>query len=51
MMIDEIKVVLGRLPVEHTRYLTHIWLMKIKKGDYLIGETMQGMFISGRGVL
>ncbi|MCD1117415.1 hypothetical protein [Chryseobacterium turcicum] len=29
--IDEIKETLTKLPTSHTKYLTHIWLDKVKK--------------------
>lgn len=48
--IDEIKETLKKLPKEHTKYLTHFWLNKIKKSDYLKGETLQGQFICGSKV-
>ena len=48
--IDEIKLTLSKLPKEHTEHLTHIWLQKIKKSDYLNGDTFQGCFICGSNV-
>ena len=48
--IDEIKLTLAKLPIEHTEHLTHIWLQKIKKSDYLNGDTFQGCFICGSKV-
>lgn len=48
--IDEIKETIKQLPTEHTKYLTHIWLDKVKMKEYLSGETFQGEFICGRGV-
>ncbi|MFM2386671.1 MAG: hypothetical protein RL660_1428 [Bacteroidota bacterium] len=48
--IDEIKSTLKKLPEEHTKHLTHIWLDKVKKADYMKGETLQGQFICGSGV-
>ena len=48
--IDEIKETLKKLPKEHTEYLTHIWLDKVKKTEYLKCETMQGEFICGSKV-
>jgi hypothetical protein len=50
MTIEEVKEILGRLPNEHTKHLTHVWLKKIKKSEYLNGETFQGSFICGSGV-
>lgn len=48
--IDEIKDILSKLPDCHTAHLTHIWLQKIKKADYLNGLTFQGCFVCGSGV-
>ena len=48
--IDEIKLTLSKLPNEHTEHLTHIWFQKIKKSDYLNGDTFQGCFICGSNV-
>lgn len=48
--IDEIKLTLTKLPKEHTEHLTHIWLQKIKKADYINGDTFQGCFICGSKV-
>ena len=48
--IEEIKTILSKLPVEHTKFLTHIWLQKVKKKDYLNGDTLQGEFICGSKV-
>jgi len=48
--VDDIKDVLYKLPKEHTEHLTHIWLRKIKKKDYLSDDSLQGCFIVGRGV-
>lgn len=48
--IDEIKETLKKLPKEHTEYLTHIWLSKVKKSEYLKGEVPQGEFICGSKV-
>lgn len=50
MTVDEIKETLKKLPVEHTEYLTHIWLSKVKKSEYLKDKTVQGKFICGSGV-
>lgn len=47
---DEIKTTLDKLPKEHTNHLTHIWLQKIKKADYINGDTFQGSFICGSKV-
>ncbi|PIF45259.1 hypothetical protein CLU96_2260 [Chryseobacterium sp. 52] len=41
---------LKKLPNDHVKYLTHIWLDKVKKSDYLKGETSQGEFIFGSKV-
>lgn len=46
---DDIKEVLKKLPNEHTRSLSYIWLRKIKKRDYL-NDPLQGSFIVGSGV-
>lgn len=48
--IDDIKSTLKKLPKEDTDHLTHIWLRKIKKSDYLQEDAMQGCFIAGSGV-
>jgi hypothetical protein len=48
--VDEVKETLSKLPAEHTNHLTHIWFQKIKKTDYLEGQTFQGCFICGSGV-
>ena len=48
--VEEIRDVLKKLPQEHTNILTHIWLDKVKKKDYLVGETLQGEFICGSKV-
>lgn len=46
----EIKETLKKLPIQHTKYLTHIWLDKVKKSEYHKGETVQGEFICGNKV-
>ena len=48
--IDEIKDTLKKLPKEHTEYITHIWLDKVKKSEYLKGNTWQGQFTCGSKV-
>lgn len=48
--VDEIKVTLKKLPKEHTEYLTHIWLAKVKKSEYLKDDTWQAQFICGSKV-
>lgn len=48
--IEEIKETLALLPTAHTEFLTHIWLGKVKKKDYLHGDTIQGKFVCGSGV-
>lgn len=48
--IDEIKETLKKLPIDHAKYLTHIWLDKVKKSEYLKGETLQGQFVCGSKV-
>jgi hypothetical protein len=48
--IDEIKATLSLLPIEHTEFLTHIWLQKVKKKEYLASQTMQAEFICGSKV-
>ena len=49
--IDEIEFALGQLPNEHTVAITHVWLKKIKKGDYEAGDSPQGSLISGSKVV
>lgn len=48
--IEEIKEVLKKLPPEHTKYVTHIWLAKVKKADYFEHKKPQATFICGGGV-
>jgi hypothetical protein len=48
--IEDVQEALAKLPQEHTEHLTHIWLQKIKKMDYLQGKTLQACFICGGGV-
>ena len=48
--VDDINRILKKLPTEDTEHLTHIWLRKIKKSDYLKDDSIQGCFIVGRGV-
>ncbi len=48
--VEEIKKTLAKLPNDHTRFLTHIWLDKVKKKDYLSGKAVQGEFICGSKV-
>jgi hypothetical protein len=48
--IDDIKIFLTKLPIEHTKNITHIWLRKIKKSDYLKGGSLQADLITGRGI-
>lgn len=48
--VNEVKATLGKLPIEHTEHITHIWFQKIKKNDYLEGKTFQASFICGSGV-
>jgi len=48
--VDDIKNILEKLPKEHTEHLTHIWLRKIKRNDYLEDDSLQGCFIVGSGV-
>ncbi len=48
--IDEIKQTLSQLPQEYAGKLTHIWLRKMKKADYLKGDELQGCFICGSRV-
>jgi hypothetical protein len=48
--IEDIKATLNILPIEHRKFLTHIWLQKVKKNDYLTGEMPQGAFICGSKV-
>jgi hypothetical protein len=46
----EIRDTINKLPTEHTKFLTHIWLAKLNKKEYLRGETPQGEFICGSKV-
>lgn len=48
--VDDVKNTLSKLPVDHTEHITHIWFQKIKKAEYLAGQTLQGCFICGSGV-
>lgn len=48
--VDDIQNTLAHLPAEHTSHLTHIWLQKTKKADYISGNALQGAFVSGSGV-
>lgn len=48
--VDDIKNTLNKLSKEDTDHLTHIWLRKIKKSEYLKDDAMQGCFIVGSGV-
>jgi len=48
--IDEIKEFLNKLPVEHSKNLTHIWLRKMSKKEYEKEGSYQGCFICGSGV-
>ncbi len=48
--IEEIKTTLRQLPQEHTEGLTHIWLRKFRKTDFVKGNTLQGCFICGSKV-
>ena len=48
--IEEVIETIKQLPKDQTDHLTHIWFQKIKKSDYLSGETFQGCFICGNGV-
>ena len=48
--IDEVKLILSKLPSEHIDHITHIWFQKIKKTDYLDRKTFQGCFVCGSGV-
>lgn len=48
--VEEVKRVIGSLPGKHTAHLTHIWFQKIKKSDYLNGDTFHGSFVCGSGV-
>lgn len=48
--VEEIKSTLNQLPQAHTEAITHIWLDKVKKADYLKGVTLQGAFIAGSSV-
>ena len=50
MTVDEVKETLLKLPADQTDHLTHIWFQKIKKTDYLDGQTFQGCFICGSEV-
>jgi len=48
--IEDVKETIAKLPADHISYLTHILFQKIKKADYLVGNTFQGCFICGSGV-
>jgi len=48
--IEEIKEFLKKLPDEHTKNLTHIWLRKMTKKEYEKEGSLQGCFICGSGV-
>lgn len=48
--INDIKNIFNKLPSDQTNHITHIWLKRIKKSDYLKGKTYQGYFISGSKV-
>lgn len=48
--VKEVKETIALLPKDHTHHLTHVWFQKIRKSDYLKGETFQASFICGSGV-
>ncbi len=48
--VQEIKDFISKLPKEHTKNITHIWLRKMKKKDYEKEGRIQGCFICGSGV-
>jgi hypothetical protein len=48
--VEDVKLTIDQLPKSHTEFLTHIWLQKIKRTDYLNGESFQGCLICGSGV-
>lgn len=48
--ITDIQAQLDLLPSETTQYITHIWLKKVKKTDFVDGKSYQAMFVSGSGV-
>ena len=45
--IEDIKLVLAQLPPEYTEPITHIWMRKMKKQDYLGGDASQACFVCG----
>ncbi len=47
---EEILEKMKQLPEEYWKNITHIWLKKVNKSDYEIGDYFQGMFICGSGV-
>lgn len=48
--IDEIKLVIEKLPEEHVKNLTHIWLRKISTKKFNSKDAFQGCFICGSGI-
>ena len=50
LKIDEVVTALNALPNRDTQDITHIWLPRIKKKDYLAGDELLAAFICGSGV-
>lgn len=48
--IADIARQLQNLPVNATQYITHIWLKKVRKADFMARKCWQAAFISGSGV-
>ncbi len=48
---QEIKSIFAMLPVDATAHITHIWLHKMKKQEYLDGLTNLASCITGSGVI
>jgi hypothetical protein len=48
--IADINATLRKLPTEHISFITHVWLKKVKKKDYLARNVPQGAFIAGSKV-
>jgi hypothetical protein len=46
----EVLDALRRLPSEHVEGITHVWLRRVKKGDFASGEHPLAEFVCGRGV-
>ncbi|BDD12099.1 hypothetical protein FUAX_45310 (plasmid) [Fulvitalea axinellae] len=48
--VEEIKEFISKLPKDHIRSLTHIWLRRISKNEFQKNKGIQGCFICGSGV-